>query len=650
MSIIIEFFLIGVFNCIVFLGITFIGKLFSPFFLNIRKDKVFFNFLIDVLVGLILVIFIYSIIFSGLKTVNLIGAILIFTHVFSNFKNINWTWNFNFSKDQLKVVLSVLFFLFISTLISYLYPYKGQIDEDIVQYVNISRELNYSGIENIFTYFNSFKTIGLMPYHYFEMWFGSILFKLNFFNFSDAVVFRYCSYSILKSICLLGFLAFVELIKKIKIYDVFIVVLLFLFNSLLFTSIINDSYPLHTSVWLRPNLITYYLFLFPVFTLFRYGYRKLSILFLLLLVVASTVTAPSVISTLFTICVLVFFFNKKSKSHAFKLSLIILFFSVAVILFYKIFGHSSQEASKINSFHDLFIYTHSIWKAIVFYLLTIPLRTIGIIFPALILFLFYKDDFSLIVRENLVSILFSIILFIYGLLFFQLTTFMDNTYQFVYIGYCSLTIITFLFLYQLILLTFKKPINFKSSIVLFVFIVLNLWHVSKDFNFNIFYKNLAELNLSRQGLSQKYIYDIDKYMSEKKSLKGAFAFGIDTSYNYTNNSHENPHSTSQFGSYTYYLKSNLKLFPLSDPAKLFYGLDKNSFFYRRYKVLTRLLPFYNKNNNLNYNERLEYTINEEKINFIIVDSNFNMDNLRDICIENIFVDLNKGHQFVVFCD
>jgi len=245
-----------------------------------------------------------------------------------------------------------------------------------------------------------------MPYHYFEMWFGSILFKLNFFNFSDAVIFRYCSYSVLKSICLLGFLAFVELIKKIKIYDIFIVVLLFLFNSLLFTSIINDSYPLHTSVWLRQNLITYYLFLFPVFTLFRYGYRKLSILFLLLLVIASTVTAPSVISTLFTMCFLACFFNKKSKSHAFKLSLIILFFSVVVILFYKILGHSFEEASKINTFHDLFIYTHSIWKAIVFYLFTIPLRTIGIIFPALFLLLFYKDDFFLIVRENLFSIYF----------------------------------------------------------------------------------------------------------------------------------------------------------------------------------------------------------------------------------------------------
>ena len=65
MSIIIEFFLIGFFNCIVFFGITFIGKLFSPFFLKIKKDKVFFNFLIDALVGLILVIFFYSIIFGG---------------------------------------------------------------------------------------------------------------------------------------------------------------------------------------------------------------------------------------------------------------------------------------------------------------------------------------------------------------------------------------------------------------------------------------------------------------------------------------------------------------------------------------------------------------------------------------------------------
>lgn len=650
MSIIIEFFQIGVFNFIVFLVITFVGKLFSPLFFNNKKDKVFFNFLNEVLVGLILIIFLYSIIVSGFKTINLIGLILIVSYVILNLKNITWTWNFSLNKDNLKVVLSSLFFILVTTLISYLYPYKGQIDEDIVQYVNISRELNFSGIENIFTYFNSFKSIGLMPYHYFEMWFGSILFKLNFFNFSDAVVFRYCSYSILKSICLLGFLAFVELIKKIKIYDIFIVVFLFLFNSLLFTSIINDSYPLHTSVWLRPNLITYYLFLFPVFILFRYGYRKLSILFLFLIVIASTVTAPSVIPTFFTISILGYFFNKKNKSHAFKLSLLILFFSISVLFFYKIFGHSSEEVSKISSLADLYTYTLSIWKAIIFYLLTIPLRTIGIIFPSLILLLFYKQDFLHILRKNLVPISFSILLFVFGLLFFQLTTFMDNTYQFVYIGYCSLTIITYLFLYQLILLTFKKPINYKSSIVLFVLFFLNLWHVSKDFNFNIFHKNLAELNLSRQGLSQKYIYEIDKYMSEKNSLKGAFAFGIDTSYNYTNNSHENPHSTSQFGSYTYYLKSNLKLFPLSDPAKLFYGLDENSFFYRRYKVLTRLLPFYNKNNNLNYNERLKYNIDKEKINFIIVDSNFNMDNLRGICIDDIFVDLNKGHQFVIFCD
>jgi len=47
---------------------------------------------------------------------------------------------------------------------------------------------------------------------------------------------------------------------------------------------------------------------------------------------------------------------------------------------------------------------------------------------------------------------------------------------------------------------------------------------------------------------------------------------------------------------------------------------------------------------------IKHTVDEEKINFIIVDSNFNMDNLNDICIDNIFVDLNKEHQFVVFCD
>ena len=36
---------------------------------------------------LILVIFFYSIIFSGFKTINLIGATLVFSYVFSNIKN-----------------------------------------------------------------------------------------------------------------------------------------------------------------------------------------------------------------------------------------------------------------------------------------------------------------------------------------------------------------------------------------------------------------------------------------------------------------------------------------------------------------------------------------------------------------------------------
>ena len=649
MNILIEFSQIVFFNFLIFFIIFFFGNLVSPVFFCRKNGKVFFNILIDVLLGLILIIFIYSIIFSGFKTINLIGAVLIFSYIISNYKNINFTSDFNFNKNQSKVILSALFFLFISTFISYIYPYKGQIDEDIVQYVNISRELNQSGIENIFTYFNSFKAFGLMPYHYVEMWFGSILFKLNIFNFSNAIIFRYCCYSILKSICLLGFLAFIESIKKIKIYDIFIVVILFLFNSLLFTSIINDSYPLHTSVWLRPNLIIYYLFLFPVFTLFGYNYRKLSVLFLLLLVIASTVTAPTVISALFTLCILIYFFNKKNKLHAFILALIILLFSVAILLFYKIFGHSSEEVSKISSFNNLYIYTLSIWKAIVYYLVTVPLRATGIIFPCFFLFLFYRSDFLSLSRKNSTSILFSIFLFLFGLLFFQLTTFMDNTYQFVYVGYCSLTIITLLFFYQLMINSFKDFNNYKSIFFVIAFIILNLWHVSKDLNFNISSHSIAELNLSRKGLSKEYIYKMKDYFSQEKSLKGGYAFGLDSPKNLKITKHK-PHSTSQFGSYTYYLSSWIKLFPLSDPEKLYSDVDKNSLFYRRHKVLTDILPFYNMNKKLTYNEKLLVYIEKENINFLVTDINFDLENLEGICVKNTFTDSNLGNKFIIFCD
>lgn len=649
MSIIIEFLKIGFFNSIIFLGIAFIGKLLSPFFLNKKTGKVFFNFLIDVLVGLILIISIYSIIYSGFKTINLIGAVLVFVYVFTNHKNIIWSWDLNFNKDLLKVVLSSLFFIFINTLISYLYPYKGEIDEDIVQYVNISRELNFSGIENIFAYFNSFKNFGLMPYHYMEMWFGSILFKLNFLKLSNAIIFRYSCYSILRSVCLLGLLAFIESIKKIKIYDLFIVIFLFLFNSLLFTSAINDSYPLQTSVWLRPNLIIYYLFLFPAFVLFRYSYRKLSILFLLLLVIASTVTAPTVISALFTLCIIIYFFNKKNKLYVLKLALIILFFSVTVLLFYKIFGHSSEEVSKITSFNDLYIYTVSIWKAIVYYLVTVPLRTIGIILPCLFLFIFYRSDFLFLSHKNLLPILFSIFLFLFGLLFFQLTTFMDNTYQFVYVGYCSLTIITLLFFYQLMINSFKDFNNYKSIFFVIAFIILNLWHVSKDLNFNISYHSIAELTLSRKGLSKEYIYKMKDYFSQEKPLKGGYAFGLDSPKNLKITKH-NPHSTSQFGSYTYYLSSWIKLFPLSDPEKLYSEVDKNSLFYRRHKVLTDVLPFYNMNKKLTYNEKLLIFIEKENINFLVTDINFDLENLEGICVKNTFTDSNLGNKFIIFCD
>jgi len=631
------------------------GKLLKPLIISINADKFFLNFCIESLLGLIGLVCLYSLYKSGFRTINLFAFILIFGYCILNRKNNSFDPRKIFSGISIKPYLYVFFTTAVITFLGVAYTYKGGIDDDIVLYVNIARELGFSGKENLFNYFNRFDEVGTMPYHYLEMWLGALLFKLKWFGLSNAIVFRYGCYGILRTLAITGFLALIESIKKIKIYDGLFAVLFILFNTLFITELFNPSWGIQTSLWLRPNMIIYYIFLFAFFTLVIYKNYSQALLIILLLTIASGPTSPAVYFALFTGLVFLCFINRKDKVQRLfylKWLAVVIFFALSILLFYKITGVKTVKYPQFESAEEILIYTKTIWKAIVGFLITLPLRAFAIIaIPLFLILLVFNKSSFLLLKNNASTIIFSLLLAGCGIFIFQLTTFMDNTYQFPYVGYAACYITSIYLFYHIINAATSKPINILAIVTVGFFIILNSYHIKNDLKFNFDEdSSLAELNLKRQKLSTEYIKGLSAYLKEKKDLTGGFIYGMDDLSIIDEKSDEHPHSTAQLGSYVYFLNSDICLLPFTDPQKLYEGVDSSTFFYRRYKSCTDILPFYKNTDGLDYNSLLKKYLSENRVDFFITDKNFNIGYLKDICIVNRIIDKNTGHQFIVLCN
>lgn len=655
MSISIEIFQLILLNFCAIAVLNLFGKLVTPLIIPNTTDKPFFNFFFESLIGLISIVCIYSIYKSGFKTINLLGFILIIGYSILNKSSVTYNIRGIFSKIPLQPYLYTACITGLITLLSISYAYKGEVDEDVAFYSSIAKELGFSGKENILHYFNNFENLGTMPYHYMELWLGAILFKLKWFGLSNAIIFRYGCYAILRTLAVVGFLALIETIKKINILDVFISVLLLVFNTLFITELFNSSWGLQTSMWLRPNLIIYYIFLLAAFTLILYKNYTQALLIILLLTVAAGPTSPSIYSSLFIGLLILAFINRNNRPDRIfylKWLAVVIVFAFLILLFYKLTGEEKKVWNpKFDTIDDIIIYTKSIWKAIVFFIVSLPIRTFAIMaIPLAFLLLVFRNDFRPLIKRNGIIIAFSLLLATSAIFIFQLTTFIDNTYQFPYLGYTACYILSVFLFYYIVHKATSKPINYLAITATILYLTINCLNIKEDLKLDFNAASLSDLNLKRQNISIEYIAELNAFLKGKKDLIGGFAYGMDEPDKIDYSPENTPHSTAQLGSYLYYINSNIRLLPLTDPAKLYESLDAESFFYRRYKVVTDLLPFYKENYDGNYNSLLKNYFTKSRVDFIIADKNFNLDHLKDICILKHFSDKNTGHQFIALCN
>jgi hypothetical protein len=658
MNICIEILLLIVLNTITIIVFNLFGKLIKLLLVptGTTEGKPFFNFFIECLIGLLVITCIFSIYKSRFETVNLIAFLLISGYLFCNWKNKSLTIPKGFFTRSPIVYLYVTFITIIITLLSISYVYKGDIDEDVSFYANIARELGYSGKENILHYFNQYENLGTMPYHYCELWLGSILFKLKWFGISNAIVFRYGCYAILRTLAILGFLALVETIKKISLLDIFICILLTLFNTLFITELFNSSWSIQTSFWLRPNLIIYYIFIFAIFVLTINRKYSQALIIILLFSITTTTSAPAIYPTLVIGLLLQLFSNSHNKTQIFfylNWLFLIALTAFSLFVFYKITGGDKKLLNpQLNSFDDILVYTTSIWKAIVFFLVTLPLRALAImVIPVISLFIVFGKKSFFILKANKINIAFSLLLTISGIFIFQLTTFIDNTYQFPYVGYTACYIIAVFLFYHIIYAAARKPINILAMSASAIYLFFNLLFIKNDLNFDFKSNTLTELNLKRKGLSVEYIVDLNNLLKNKTKLVGGYIYDMDDFEKMDERSIEITHSTAQLGSYLYYFNSNIYLYPFTDPNKIYEGVNSKSLFFRRHKVITDMLPFYIESlTEKNYNSLLKTYFSNNKIDFVIADKNFKHKYLDGICISKKIIDKNTGNQLIFFCN
>ncbi|MBI4930549.1 MAG: hypothetical protein HY841_07290 [Bacteroidetes bacterium] len=644
------------FELIFFLFLTFLallffvfcGKLIAPLFTKYIEKKPFHNFFMEALFGLIAVITIYSCICTVFTTVNVVFFIWAGLVIYVN--GINPAYADEVKKRLNDFSVKILLYAFIISILvmccSVVFPLSLNIDSDMIYYAEVSNNLSISGRENVYHYFNFFipDIEGTSPYHYFELWVGNIFIRTTELFFPHIIILQYGSLVFFKILVCIGVLSLIENIRQVKIYDLFIVVLLTFFNFSSMTEIGNNSWDIKTNMWGRPAFTIYMMFLIPFLHFLINRQIALAFYYLLCLPICSIVTAPAVFAFSAAFVVLYSLRIKNISKDALNIFIGSICIGVAIFLFYKFSGIKNELiAAGDSGIMDIIRYDLTIWKAIVFFLVTLPLRALSIIALPLLLILFvsFKKGMN-VIKQNALAI-FCVVLFVFcGIILFQCIPYFDNAYQLPFVAYTSLHLL-FIWLFYLLITeasytAFKKVISGIFSILMIYF----FFRVSK---FDYPEKTLEFSGLMRKGYSENYIKQLQKFFEGNDSLKvGGFLYDakdLTTLYDGQRFS-----LVYQLGSYIVCFNSDVMLLPLTPPQVLHEGI-LNKTFYDKVLNFDNMMPYYKNYNIQDEETSLKNFITENHISFLVASKNFDINKIRNLDIRKSFSDLASGDQIII---
>lgn len=408
-----------------FIGEFFLNK-FSKFSSNDITNLPHFSSSL----GVVLSVSIFSLFYSSFQTVNMLAILLIFVFFI---KKISYSSR---KINNKRILTNSVIFSGLFIVVSFFHLVLTKDNLDIFFYGGMaSNGLYETGVENFYGYYNEYLPADIanrtMPYHYFELWMV-VLFKQFPMGYSFAMVLKYLVYPFLETLIIYSFYFILKSRKlKVNLFTFIPVLLATLFPLTLVLGFFNTTWAaFNFDFWSYPNFILYSFILVNALTFFAKNDFKNGLFILLFLPIISITTAPAILTTVFVVSLCFYLTKVFNLKEAGFLLLSSSLLAIGILLFYKVTGGSIDSIAP-SSEHWVLKYKNA-WKAIVYIL--------GVINSIIVLFLLLLSYFNKKVKI-LNSTVVNKILFICfvsvssGVFIYQLAFYIENTYQFVYVGY-----------------------------------------------------------------------------------------------------------------------------------------------------------------------------------------------------------------------
>ena len=349
-----------------------ITKTFNIYY-PVTATKVF----IDIFFGLISIVSIYSIIVTSGFTINL-GFLLLSVYYFIykyffetkqlEANSFSDSTNFKYSiYFEILVIASILFIAQSYSIVNlesnlFYTPY----DPDRIPYADIINWLNNTGIETTKLDYQNQDSIGLIPYHFFQLWLTSAI--VGLFSSNTLITDHLVTAPLLGVITYTGFRAISDTFKVPRLYSIvgsFIAVALCFEIQIPFL----DNIPLlgRTEIFFQQTVIEmpklFSIYLFQIAAIIFYFNKKIiaSLLSLAAMPVASILMTPPILLTI-GIMLIIGYYKKIISRVEFFFGFASLFsLALFILIFYQIIGndasllHLSEDKGITNILIDSFL-------------------------------------------------------------------------------------------------------------------------------------------------------------------------------------------------------------------------------------------------------------------------------------------------------
>ena len=643
----------------VFVADTITDFVFRKMKLYVWQENPFLGFFYRVLLFSFFLVSLFAIILSHGKTVFLFSVPLFYV-LFRSYRSQAVVASNDIGaigKGRMWSIIAVVSVL--TVLISCYFTLKFSIRNDTAHYVKIGEYMATYGIENPYHYYNVENAVfkGISPYHYFEMWFGGIFFRLNallgFEMFSNYLLYIYVVLNLFRVLVIVGIFGLLSKYIKFNVLYFLILLPFFIIDMSAYFNWWVDSYVAESNFFKRPNFIFYYLFMVPVFDAILNNNRNQQVIWSLFFVVASITAVPAIAGSLLLKFSYDWYRNKGERKHIFQVTALFLAFIFLILVFYMLFGVAKEAATiEVMTLGQMVAKTLSLWKACVFMFTMLSVKIllfIGLLY-VMLMERFSKDfRFDPSFRQLLLYIA---LLCFTGIALFQLVPYLDNMYQFAFIGYCSVML-------MLVVVLIIKFSTMKNRLNMYGFLALTFVLLFVGFKRNLFFDQilLADVNwgmdmrtnfLLQHGLSYEYIKGLEEHAPELKHKNGASLIdGADAVPEFVGLRHS---VTFQLGNYLMVYNNAVHLPLLSDKSKLYPDTDTLSKDY--YKALNfnqKALFYRTYNDSLSYTDNFKNYLQEHQIGYLVASRSVNPSAYLDTNnVLKVIKDANKGHQLIIF--